>query len=116
MTDITLQWRPKDITTKPLLKAGYSQDQLDEVGKIFVHRYNGQNIDAGNKYSKMVRDSGSGHNVKAKPDNSKEIISTRNTDLENKSKDGVERAQEAKGQDGIMTQAEAIAFYDSNRR
>jgi len=97
MTDITLSWRPKDVTTKPLLKSGFSQGQLDEVGKIFVHRFNGQNLDnAGTVYSKMVRDSGSGHNVKAKPDTAKELIKTRAADLENKAEDGAERAQEAK--------------------
>ena len=110
MTDITLGWRPKDITTKPLLKAGFSQDQLDEVGKIFVHRYNGQNIDAGAMYSKMVRSSGSGHNVKSKADNGalKSVLAKQ----ANKSKDGAKKAKEAKNSEADVRAMAAMV----NRR
>ncbi len=116
MTDITFTWRPCQRTSSALLKAGYSQDQLNTIGKTFIERYHGQILDdAGNRFSKMVRSSGSGHNIKAKPDNAKEIIKTRAADLANKADDGAERAQEAKQQEGILTQEEAIAWYNGRR-
>ncbi len=116
MIKITLTWRPKDVTTEPLLKDGFSQDQLDDIGKVFVHRYNGQTLaNAGSMYSKMVRDSGSGHDVKQRPNDTKEIIDTKTTDLKNKSKDGAERAQEAKQQAGVMTQSEVESYYNERK-
>lgn len=97
MTDITLAWRPAPRTSKALLNSGFSQKQLDTIGEIFVKRYENQNLtDAGSKYTKMVRDSGNAHNLKAKPDTAKKIIEKQVSDLENKSNDGAERAQEAK--------------------
>lgn len=95
MTDITFTWRPCKRTSSALLKAGYSQDQLNKVGKTFIERYAGQILDdAGNRFSKMVRSSGSGHNVKPKADNGalKKILAKQ----EDKADNGEERAQEAK--------------------
>jgi len=113
MIDITPAWRPKEITSKALLNAGFSQDQLDTIGKIFVERYDGQNIaNAGSMFSKMVRDSGNGHDIKQSPDNAVKKILAKQAD---KSKDGEKRAQEAKQQEGILTKQEAIAWYDGNR-
>jgi len=94
MVEITPSWRPKPITSKTLLKAGFSQDQLDTIGKIFVERYEGQNIaNAGSMFSKMVRDSGNGHSITHKPDGALKAILAKQT---HKSQDGQQRAQEAK--------------------
>jgi len=113
MTDITNQWRPAHRTSQALLNAGFSQKQLDTIGKIFVERFSGQClVDAGSRFSKMVRDSGNGHNIKHKPDNALKAVLAKQT---NKSKDGKQRAKEAKQQAKVMTQDEAIAWYDSNR-
>ncbi len=110
MIDITLTWRPKDVTTKPLLRDGFSQDQLDDIGKVFVHRYNGQTLaNAGSMYSKMVRDSGPGFN------NSTKLLEPYKLDLSHKSKDGKQRAREAKQPAGVLTKEQAIAAYNKRR-
>ena len=116
MTDITFTWRPCQRTSSALLKAGYSQDQLNTIGKTFIERYHGQILDdAGNRFSKMVRSSGSGHNIKAKPDTAKKIIETRAADLENKAEDGAERAQEAKENNDSDDMKRAMAHMVSER-
>lgn len=113
MIEITPAWRPKPITSKTLLRAGFSQDQLDTIGKIFVERYDRQIIaNAGSVYSKMVRDSGNGHGITHKPDGALEAVLAKQT---NKSKDGKQRAQEAKRQDKVMTQAEVEAYYNERK-
>lgn len=110
MTDITPAWRPKPITSKTLLKAGFSQDQLDTIGKIFVERYEGQCIaNAGSMFSKMVRDSGNGHGITHKSDGALKTILAKQT---HKSQDGTRRAQEAKQQTKVMSQAEVEAYYN----
>jgi len=95
MTDITFTWRPCQRTSKALLDKGYSQKQLDTIGKEFLKRYCGQTLtDAGARFSKMVRDSGAGHNIKPKSDNGAlKLILAKQT---HKADNGEERAQEAK--------------------
>ena len=116
MTDITNQWRPAHRTSKALLNAGFSQKQLDTIGKIFVERFRGQSlVDAGSRFTKMVRDSGNAHNLKAKPDTAKDIIKKRAKALENKSEDGAERAQEAKQSNESEAMNKAMAAMVTER-
>ena len=83
---ITNSWRPAKITSNTLLKAGYSQIQLNDIGKIFIERYfNKQLPDASTLFNKMVRTSGNGHNVK--PKEQPKERSTYSERYANKSKD-----------------------------
>jgi len=114
MTDITFHWRPCKRTSSALLKAGYSQDQLNSIGKIFIERYYGQILDdAGNRFSKMVRSSGAGHNVKQKADNGalKAVLAKQ----QNKSKDGEKKVQEAREGNDSDDMRRAMAHMVTNR-
>ena len=90
---ISNTWRPSKKSSNALLKAGYSQDQLNNIGKTFIERYlNKQVQDASSKFTNMVRSSGIGHNVKEKPASDNNQVMKDN--LANKSNNGAERAQE----------------------
>ena len=90
---ITPTWRPSSKTSNSLLKAGYSQLQLNNIGKTFIERYlNKQVQDASTKFNQMVRSSGIGHNVKQKPVSNNNQVMKDN--LANKADNGVERAKE----------------------
>jgi len=90
MTDlISRQWRPSERSSNALLSAGYSQNQLNSIGKVFIERYNSKELDnASTVFSKMVRSSGSGHNVKPKPNGANAALEQRKHDLANKSTNG----------------------------
>lgn len=114
METITPMWRPASKSSNALLKAGYSQKQLNDIGKAFVIRFKSKQLEnASTEFSKMVRKSGSGHDIKPKEDTALEDIQEVKA---HKSDDGIERAQEAQQQEGVMSKAEAIAWYDSNRQ
>ena len=116
METINLSWRPATKSSNALKAAGYSQEQLNSIGKSFIERFHGQDLsDASSKFTKMVRSSGSGHNVKAKPNAAKTIMKKRADDIANKSEDGEERAKEVKQNEGAMSQADAISWYNARR-
>ena len=86
-------WRPSKKSSNALLKAGYSQAQLNDIGKTFIERYlNKQVQDASTKFTNMVRSSGIGHNVKQKPTSNNNQVMKDN--LANKADNGAERAKE----------------------
>ena len=94
MSIITLSWRPSTRTSKALLKAGYSQEQLNTIGKIFVERYDKQTIEnASTKFTKMVRTSGVGQNIKKKKNTTLEDL---NDNLSHKAINSLIRIQEIK--------------------
>ncbi len=94
MSIITISWRPATKTSKALLKAGYSQKQLDTIGKAFVKRYINQRIEsASTVFSKMVRTSGAGQNVKNKKETTLQDL---NENLSHKSINSLIRIQEIK--------------------
>jgi len=113
MEMISWNWRPATKSSNALLKIGYSQKQLNDTGKIFIERYLGQQLDnASTKFTNMVRSSGSGHNIKMREDTALQDIQEAKA---HKSENGIELAQEVKVQSTVMTKAEAIAWYESNR-
>jgi len=113
MEMISFNWRPHKRSSNALLKLGYSQEQINKTGKIFIERYLGQQLEnASTKFTNMVRSSGSGHNIKPKEDDTLEKIQEAKA---HKSEDGEQRAQETQQQSTVMSKAEAIAWYDANR-
>jgi len=112
---IHANWRPSTKTINTLKAGKWSDEQRKRNLIIFIERNFNQEIeDASTKYIKMVRFE-TPRDAKAKPDNAKELIKARADDLENKSEDGAERAQEAQQQEGILTKEQAIFEYDSRR-
>lgn len=94
MSIITISWRPHKKTSNSLLNAGYSQKQLDTIGKVFVERYINQTIEnASTLFAKMVRSSGPGHKIKQKKDNTLKEI---NDNLSHKSINSLARIKEIK--------------------
>lgn len=106
-------WRPSPKTSSALLNSGYSQKQLNEIGKQFIERYHGQAIDsASTKFNNMVRSSGNGHNIKPKKDNAVNEI----RDVKSHASDnGKERAQEAKSDNKVMTKEQAQQWHKAQR-
>lgn len=91
----------------------YPKPQLRKILKLFRTNFRGReykDIDA--KFKKVVLLE-QAQNKPLKPDDSKEIIKKRKKDLENQSKDGAKKAQQAQQQDNILTQDEAIKEYHS---
>lgn len=110
---ISFNWRPHKKSSNSLLKLGYSQDQINKNGKIFIERFLGQQLEnASTKFTNMVRSSGSAHNIKPKEDDTLEKIQEAKA---HKSENGEERAQEAQQQSKVMSKQEAIDWYMSNR-
>lgn len=90
-------WRPASKSKNALLRAGYSQKQLNDIGKIFVGRFNGQQLDdASTKFTNMVRSSGSAHNLKPKNDGALKAVLDKQ---KNKSKDSDKKIKETKTQE-----------------
>ena len=113
---ITDKWRPKSWTKTALKKDGYTNEQRIRLGEAFIKNKKGQELtNPGQAYIEFFRKSETPRDAKAKPDNSKELIKTRAQDLKNKAEDGAERAQEAKQQEGIMTQKQAIKAFNDLR-
>jgi len=114
---IHASWRPSTKTINALKAGGWSDEQRKRILIAFIQdeRYWNKEIEgASTLYNTWVRFE-TPRDAKAKPDNAKELIKARAKDLENKSEDGAERAQEAQHQEGIMTKQDAIAWYDSRR-
>lgn len=110
---ISFNWRPHKKSSNALLRIGYSQEQINKTGKIFIERFLGQQIDnASTKFTNMVRSSGSAHNIKPKEDDTLEKIQESKA---HKAENGAELAQEVKDQENVMTKQEAIDWYMSNR-
>ena len=110
---ITHEWIPHKKTTDALKKAGYSVKQLNTIRRAFIGRYlNKQLTQASTDYSGMVKSSSSGHDIKAKEDNTLKVIAEKRS---HKSENSTERAVEVKKTDGVMTQAEAIAWYEEQK-
>lgn len=106
---IGLHWRPCKKTSNTLKsdKYGYTQDQVNDLGKQFIQRYlNKQLPDANHKFFEFVRSSGVGHKM-PKPDRTQEIAQDKKrlADIENRAEDSKERAEELqKLNDGAMSQ------------
>ena len=97
METINSTWRPHKKSSNALIKMGYSQEQLNDIGKLFIERYwNKQVNDASSTFTGMVRSSGAGHNVKVPKSAFKEILKNKQEAEQNRAENGVERAQEAK--------------------
>lgn len=91
---ISFNWRPHKRSSNALLAAGYSQEQINSIGKTFIERFLGKQLeDASTKFTNMVRSSESGHNVKVKESNALAEIQEAKA---NKSKNGEERAKSVK--------------------
>jgi len=86
-----------------LIKLGYSQDQLDKIGKSFLERYGGKTIEnASTTFKDMVRSSGSAHsikNIKSREEIEREI--KREKDLENKTSGSVKATDNKTDQEAI---------------
>ena len=94
---IDKHWRPAKKSSSALKLLGYSQEQLNRIGRVFIERYLNKDLeDASTKFTAMVKSSESGHNVKQKPNSAKSFLEDRRKDLENKSSDGVNKAIEIK--------------------
>jgi hypothetical protein len=116
METINQNWRPHKKSSNALLANGYSQKQLNDTGKLFIERYFNQQLhDASTRFTNMVRSSGSGHNVKAPKSGYSEVMKKREIAERDRSKRSEERAQEVIQDEGVMTQAEAIAWYNARR-
>lgn len=108
-------YSPEMTVIDNLVNKHYPKTQLRKLLKLFRTNFEGReykDIDA--KFKEVVLKE-QAQAVPEKPNNSKDIIKERATDLENKSEDGAERAQEAKQQEGILTKEQAIFEYDSRR-
>ena len=113
MITIDQNWRPPKKSSNALLNDGYSQEQLNKTGKIFIERNWGKQLDnAGSLFTKMVRSSGAGHNVKVKPDTTLDDIKERRSHKSDKSE---QRAKEVKESSERLTQDQAIAEYNRRR-
>lgn len=117
-TVIDVKWRPATKTSASLIKLGYSQKQLDTIGKMFLQRFGGQSIkNASTTFYNMVRSSGSAHNT-TKPDNkaSKDYDKQRAKDIANRSKDAHDKAEAAKTIDSSkMSDEAALKYYMRDR-
>lgn len=112
---ITLNWRAHNKTISSLKAAGWSDEQRKRKLLLFIERFINQEIEnASSRYSTWVREE-TPRDAKPPSNAAKELISNRAKDLKNKSSDGAQRAQEAKQQDGAMTQDEAITWYNCRR-
>jgi len=92
---ISFNWRPHGKTSSTLLNAGFTQEQLNRIGKVFIERHLGKTVDdASTKFKNMVRSSESAHGIEAtEPEN----INEKHKELmSNKSENGEERAKEVK--------------------
>jgi len=117
-TLIDFKWRPAKKTSASLIKLGYSQKQLDTIGKMFLQRFGGQSIEnASTTFKNMVRSSGSAHNV-AKPDLTAgtKLDKKRADDIANRSEDAHEKAEAAHNIDSDkMSNEKALEFYMKHR-
>ena len=117
-TLIDFKWRPHKKTSASLIKLGYSQKQLDTIGKAFLQRFGGQAIDnASTTFKNMVRSSGAAHNT-PKPDMtaSKDSDDKRAKDIRNRSEDAHDKAEAVKTVDSDkMTDEQALEFYMRER-
>lgn len=109
---ITFTWRMSPKTFKAARRRGYSDAKQKKVCTAFIERHLGKDLEhASSDYYKMLCKEAA-DNIKPKDDGALGLIQDAKS---HKSEDGIERAQEAKTQEGVMTKAEAIAWYASNR-
>lgn len=95
---ITNAWRPSKKTSNTLKsdKYGYTQEQVNNLGKQFIQRHlNKQIPNASHQFFEFVRTSGVGHNM-PKPSREADIqqAKQREGNFKNKSKDSAEKAAE----------------------
>lgn len=109
---ISFNWRMSKKTFAAGRKRGYSDAKQKKICNVFIERHLGKEIEkASSEYYKMLCKEPA-DNIKPKDDGALGLIQDAKA---HKSEDGIERAQEAKAQEGVMTKAEAIAWYDSQR-
>lgn len=117
-TLIEYNWRPAKKTSTSLIKLGYSQKQLDTIGKMFLQRYGGQTLEnASTIFFNMVRSSGAAHNT-PKPDMnvSRKIDKDRAKAIANRSEDSHNKAVESHNVDSAkLSDEDALAFYMRHR-
>jgi len=107
---ITPNWRASTKTINGLINGGWSSEQRKRKLLLFIERYGGQKIEgASSKYNSWVREE-TPRNVKKKETGKalKEVLAKQT----NKSKDGPQRAKEAKEQTKVMTQEQVEEFYN----
>lgn len=117
-TLIDYNWRPAKKTSVSLIKLGYSQKQLDSIGKMFLNRFGGQSLEnASTTFYNMVRSSGSAHNTpKTDMTASNDLDKKRADDIANRSKDAHNKAVESHNIDsGKMSDEDALAFFMKDR-
>ena len=106
-------WRPHVKTSSTLRDDGYTGDQLKRLGFIFIDRYMGKTIQqASTTFNNFVRRSEMGQNVPVPESTTLKDIDDKRAD---KAEDSAERVIEVKKTDGVMTQAEAIAWYEEQK-
>ena len=112
---ITPNWRASKKTINTLIAAGWSDEQRKRMLIAFINEHGGKKIEnASSLYNTMVRFE-TPRNAPQKPDDTKQLINDRATDLKNKSKDGKQRSREAKQQAKVMSQAEVEAYYNGRK-
>lgn len=116
---ISATWRPSKKTSNTLKsdKYGYTQEQVNDLGKKFIQRYlNKQLPNASHQFFEFVRTSGVGHNM-PKPDRTQEIAQDkkRKEDIANRPDNASERAEDIRSIDRALTQDEAKAWITMQR-
>lgn len=116
-TLIDKTWRPAKKTSGRLKAMGYTQDQLNSTGKVFIERYSGKELASpSNVFESFVKRSSAAHGIKREiPKQEIQAAEKRELDIKNRSKDASKKAAESKKIDGAMS-PEEVAEWMSKRR
>ena len=86
-------WRPNKKTSNSLLALKYSQEQLNRIGKEFLKRYGGHELDnASSLFKQWVRHEAARGIKYVKPQSEIEQEEKREKDLKNKTKGSVKQS------------------------
>ncbi len=90
---VDYNWRPATKTSTSLIKLGYSQSQLNQIGKVFLQRFGSQTIkNASTAFYNMVRKEAA-HNLPKPHFHCCQVLV--GYDIANRSKDASEKAEAA---------------------
>jgi len=107
---ITPNWRAHNRTINGLIAGGWSDEQRKRKLLLFIERFGDTEIEnASSLYNEWVREETPRAKKEKERGNALKTILAKQT---NKSQDGTRRAQEAKQQSKVMTQAEVEAYYN----
>lgn len=109
------EFLPTQATAEYLYKKHFTRKHIWKVVEKFRISFAGQEFQNIQEKFKSVMKKEFATNAPVKPNNSKEIIEKREKDFKNKSTDGAQRAQEAKQQEGILTQEEVLDFITKRK-